>query len=163
MMTLKEMLAELLESLTAQIRAAGKADDYCAITVYPGTMIPFDFGPDTGCAGTAWVRLVTASPTVSFPSPDAGIDNCGYSLAYVVEMGMVGPAPILEDHLGNFVLPTDVEQFDAAMRVADELAMMHRAIKAADIPLLVLGDYSPQGPEGGVLGGTWTLTIGDDD
>jgi hypothetical protein len=162
MKTLPELLATLLESLTAQIRAKGREDDYCSITIQPGAAVAVDFGPEAGCEGMAWVRLVATNPTVSFPNADVGMNNCGYSLAYTVELVMLGPAPVMTDSLNKFVLPTDVEQFEAAMRQAEEMQMMYDAIRAADLPQLVLGDYTPQGPEGGVLGGTWTLQVGGD-
>lgn len=156
-------MAALLEALTAEIRAAGKEEDFCAITVYPGTAVPVDFGPESDCRGTAWVRLVGANPSVAFPAADNGVNNCAYSLAYTVEMGMVAPAPEMEERLGRFIVPTDVEQFEASMRMMGELEMMHRAIRAAGIEQLVLGDWAPQGPEGGVLGGLWTMIIGGDE
>jgi hypothetical protein len=163
MRSINVMLAELLEALTAQIRAKGREDDYCSITVQPGNAVVFDFGPESGCKGSAWVRLVAANPTASFPAANVGINNCAYSLAFICEVGMIAPAPVLEDHLGNLSVPDDTELFDAAMRQAEEMQMMFDAIRAADIPEKVLGDYTPQGPDGGVLGGTWTVTIGGDD
>lgn len=162
-LTLNQMLAALLEALTGQIRDAGKEDDYCSITVQPGNAVPVDFGPESDCRGTAWVRLVSASPTVSFPNADLSVNNCAYELAYVVEVGMFFPAPMMEDQMGNFALPSDMDQFEAAQRQGDEMALMYRAIQDADVPQKLVGSYIPQGPEGGVLGGLWTLTIGADD
>lgn len=163
MMTPGQMEAELLESLTQQIRAKGRQDDYCTITVQPGAAVVYDFGPDSGCGGTAWVRLVGANPTASFPNADVGINNCAYSLAFVMEVGMVRPAPVMEDRLGNFVLPTDVELFDASQVQTEELQMMFDAIRTAGIPQKILGDYAPIGPEGGIYGGMWTVTVGGDE
>lgn len=162
MMSPEEMLAELLECLTAEIRERGRQDEYCSITIQPGNQVVFDFGDD-GCTGMAWVRLVSANPTVSFPSADTSPDNCAYTLAFTVEVGMIGPAPQLDTTLGEYVVPTDVELFEASMRQLEEMQMMHAALKKADIPEKVIGDYTPQGPDGGVLGGTWTLSIGGDD
>ena len=161
MMSLKQILAELLESLTAQIRAKGMEDQYCSITIQPGNAVVFDFGDD--CSGMAWVRLISSNPTSAFPTPAATMNNCALTLAYTVEVGMIGPAPVIEDRLGNFVLPEDTEQFEASMRQADELQMMYDAIRSANIPEKVVGDYTPQGPDGGVLGGTWTVMVGGDD
>lgn len=162
MMTLQEMLAELLEQLTAQIKAKDREDRYCSITIQPGNAVVFDFG-DEGCEGMAWVRLVAANPTVAFPTADTSMNNCVQLLAFVVEVGMIGPAPKIEDQFGTFVVPEDTELFEASMRQAEELQMMYAAIRSADIPQKVVGDYTPQGPEGGVMGGTWTLTVGGDD
>lgn len=163
MLTINQILAELLESLAAQIRAKGRADQYCTITVQPGNAVVFDFGPESGCGGTAWVRLVSAHPSVSFPNPDLTQDNCAHSLAYLVEVGMVRPAPLMEDHLGVFTVPEDTVLFEAAMRQGEELQMMYDAIGAARVPEKIIGDYSPQGPEGGVVGGLWTVTVGGDE
>jgi hypothetical protein len=163
MLSAAQLLAALLESLSAQIRAAGKEDDYCSITIQPGNAVVYDFGPDSGCAGGAWVRLVSANPSVSFPSADVGINNCASTLAYTLEIGMAGPVPGLDERLGRFVLPTDEEQFDAAMRQASEMDLMYEAIRGAGIPQMVVGAYTPIGPDGGVLGGTWTLSAGGDE
>lgn len=161
-MTLQEMLAELLEALTAQIKAKGREGRYCSITIQPGNAVVFDFG-DEDCTGMAWVRMISANPTVSFPTPAADVNNCVHLLAYQVEVGMIGPAPKIEDTMGEFTVPDDIELFDAAMRQAEELDMMYQAIRKAKIPQKIIGDYTPQGPEGGVMGGTWTLTVGGDD
>lgn len=154
MMTINEMLAALLESLTAQIRAKGREDDYCSITVQPGNAVVFDFGPESGCGGIAWVRTVGAAL-----SPPVGRNDCNRWTIYTVEVGMVGPAPLMENTLGQFVVPEDTELFEAAMRQGDELEMMLAALKTADIPDLQIGDYLPQGPEGGVMGGIWTAQV----
>lgn len=163
MMTLKQIVGALIGSLAAEIEAAGKSEDYCSVTVMPGSDVPVDFGPESGCKGSAWVRVITATPTMSFPTADVGVNNCHYTLAYPIEIGMAGPAPAMEDRLGNFVLPEDTEQFDAAMRMIDEMDLMYRAIRGAGIPQLIVGEWTPSGPAGGILQSTWTLTAGGDD
>lgn len=163
MLTANQLLAELLESLTRKIKAAGKEDDYCSITVQPGSMAVYDFGPESDCGGTAWVRLVTANPTASFPTASADVNNCVNYLAYVMEMGCIFPAPSMTDTLGSFILPTDEELFDASMRQMDEMQMMYDAMRSASIPEMIVGDYAPVGPDGGLMGGTWTVTVSGDD
>jgi len=162
-LTINQMLATLLQALADEIAAAGKEEDYCTVTVQPGSAVAIDFGPESGCGGTAWVQLVGANPSVSFPSADVGVNNCAYDLAFVVEVGMVGPAPGMDVTLGQYTVPEDTELFDASMRQMDELQMMYRAIQKAKIPEKVVGSYAPQGPDGGVLGGVWTVTVGGED
>lgn len=162
MMTPEEMLAELLERLSEQIRNKELQDRYCSITIQPGNQVVFDFGDDD-CLGMAWVRLVTANPTVAFPAADTSLNNCVHTLAYTVEVGIIGPAPQIDTTLNEFILPTDVELFDASMRQMEEMRMMYDAIRNADIPEKIVGDYTPVGPEGGVMGGTWAVVIGGDD
>lgn len=147
------VLAELLEALTAQIRAAGKEDDYCSITVQPGTAVSFDFGPESGCGGIAWTRLVASTPTV-------GGNKCIQWMTHTIEVGMVGPVPGLDySEIGGYTVPEDTELFDAAQRQSDEMVMMIDALNSVDIDDLTIGAYSPQGPEGGVLGGFFTVTV----
>lgn len=160
-MTLEQMLAELLESVTREIKAAGRQDEYCSITVAPGGDVAYDFDGD--CKGIAWVTLISANPSVSFPVADLSVDSCAYSLAFTVEVGMIGPAPVLEDHLGDFQVPSDVDQFEASMKQARELQLMHRALQRANIPEKVIGAYAPVPPNSGVMGGTWTISIGGED
>ena len=161
MMSPEQMLAELLEQLSAQIRAKGREDRYCSVTIQPGNAVVFDFAEE--CSGTAWVRLVSANPTVAFPAADTNLNTCAYTLAFNVEVGMLGPAPMIDESMGQYILPSDTELFDASMRQMEEMQMMHEALRRADIPQKIIGDYSPQGPEGGVLGGIWTVVVGGDD
>lgn len=146
-------LATLLEALTGKIRAAGKAEDYCSVTVQAGNMVNFDFGPESGCSGTAWVRLVSVTPSL-----EVGKNGCAQWLNYVIEVGMIGPAPGLDETLSEFSAPSDEDLFDAAMRQGDEMALMFEAIRSVDLEVS-LGDWQPQGPEGGILGGAWTVTV----
>jgi hypothetical protein len=156
MMSSIEVLAGLLEALTAQIRAAGREDDYCSITVQPGTAVSFDFGPESGCGGIAWTRLVGSTPAL-------GGNGCIMWMLYTVEIGMVGPVPGLDySEIGGYELPTDEELFDAAKRQSDEMQMLIKALNATDVPGVTIGDYSPSGPEGGVLGGYFTVTVDSD-
>jgi hypothetical protein len=155
MMSPIQILAALLEALTAQITAAGKEDEYCSITVQPGTAVSFDFGPESGCGGIAWTRLVASSPAV-------GSNGCVMWMVHTIEVGMVAPVPGLDYVLGEFTVPSDAELFDAASRQSDEFVMLFDALKGAGVPGLTVGDYAPSGPEGGVLGGYFTVTVEPD-
>jgi hypothetical protein len=152
-----KILAPMLEALTQQIRLAGKEDEYCSITVQPGTAVAFDFGPESdGCGGIAWVRLVASSPAV-------GSNGCIMWMTHTIEIGMAGPVPGLDySSVGGYTLPTDEELFDASSRQSDEMMMMIAALNSVDIDGLTIGDYSPSGPEGGVLGGYFTVTVEPD-
>lgn len=146
------VLAALLESLTAQIRAAGKEDDYCSITVQPGNAVSFDFGPESGCAGIAWTRLIAASPVV-------GANKCLMWMDFTIEIGMVSPVVGLDYTLGEYSVPGDTELFDAAARQSDEFMLLFKALETSGVDGLVVGDYAPSGPEGGVMGGYFTVTV----
>lgn len=154
MLTANQATAALLDALAGQINAAGKQDDYCSVTVQSGNAVVFDFGPESGCGGTAWVRLVTVSP-----SAQVGKNGCSQWLNYIIEVGMVAPAPGLDITLDQYTPPSDEELFDASMRAGEEMMMIFRAVQSADLEEVTLGDYTPHGPDGGVLGGSWTVTV----
>lgn len=165
MTTLREVLALLLQELSSGLAEANMLESMCAVTAFPGTAVPVDYvGGDT-CGSMAWVRHVTSSPTVRFPNADVTVDNCAYSLAHIIEMGIIRPAPIPESDGSTIDLPDDIEHFNSAMELADDMVLMKEAIARAakSIDFVILGSYVPVGPEGGAVGGTWSLTVGDDD
>ncbi len=165
-MTLREMLAVLLEELSAGLDDADMLESMCAVTVYPGTAVPVDYvGSSDSCGSMAWVRHVSSAPTVRFPNADLSIDNCAFSLAHVIEVGIIRPSPIPESDGSTLDLPDDIAHFNSAMELADDMILMKEAIQRAakSIDFVILGSYVPIGPEGGAVGGTWSLTVGDDD
>lgn len=166
MMTLKEMIAVLLEELTAGLDDAGILDTMCAVTAFPGTAVPVDYvGSSDSCGAMAWVRHLTSYPSVSFPAGDVSLDSCHSTLAHSMEVGIIRPAPIPESDGSEVELPDDLEHLNTAFDLADDMILMRDAITRAakTIDLVILGSYTPVGPEGGAVGGTWTVTVGDDD
>lgn len=165
MMNLEQMLTTLNESLNQQIQARGLADDYSMVTVQPGTEVAFDFTHDEDCAGIGWVRLVGGNVSTSFPTPAAAANPvcAAGSLAFTVEMGVIGPAPKMEEHMGALIIPSETELYEASMKQARELQMMWDALRSARIPEKQYGTYTPIGPDAGILGGMWTIIVGGDD
>lgn len=149
-------------ALVVELREAGLDEDLCANAIYPGESVPGDYGVES-CGGMAWVRLASANPTATFPAPVATPDNCNYTLAFPLEMGVMRPSPIPDGTLNEVELPGDEAHNEAAHKQFADLHAMHRAIKRAqeDIEMLVIGTYTPVGPVGGIVGGTWTLTVGN--
>jgi hypothetical protein len=163
-MTLREMLAVLLQELSAGLDDAGLLESMCAVTVYPGNAVPVDYVGGDECGGMAWVRHVSSSPTVRFPNADVSVDNCTYSLAHIIEVGLIRPAPIPESDGSTIDLPDDVAHFNSAMELADDMMLMKEAVQRAakSIDFVILGSYVPVGPDGGAVGGTWSVTVGED-
>lgn len=164
-MKLREMLAVMLESLIEELRDSDLLDLMCTVTAYPGTGVPIDYAGGEECGGMAWVRHVTSSPSVRFPNADVSVDNCYSTLAHVLEVGLMRPAPIPEGDLNNIELPDSMEHLNTALDLADDVLVMQRAIARAakSIDFVILGSYTPLGPDGGAVGGMWTLTVGEDD
>jgi hypothetical protein len=147
----------LIECLCTEMVAAGLGP-LCLCSPMPGAQVALDYGAD----GMAWVRVVGAWPSSSFPSQEAGGRGgvCTSPLAIQLEVGAARCAPLLGDE-GE--LPTLSDQFEATRLQLADMAAMRRAIQCCETGIryrrLQLGTYSPGGPQGGVLWGTWTVWI----
>lgn len=131
----------------------------CICTPLPGETIATDYVSED--AGMAWVRLQSAWPSTSFPNP-SGSATCTAPIAYGLELGLAYCAPTLED---DGAPPGFSAQFDATRVQLAAMAAIRRAIiccfptaRAADV---VLGLYVPMGPEGGVVGGSWAISVAE--
>jgi hypothetical protein len=124
----------------------------CATTPVPGALLVRDYQD-----GQAWVRLVSAFPSSVFPSPTTDPRSCRAPLAFALEVGVSRCAPS-GDSAEEPPDPLDMAA-SVELQTAD-MAAMHRAITCClEANEYVLGSYAPFGPEGGVVGGTWTLTV----
>lgn len=136
-------------------------EDFCFIGIIHGQQAPWDYGDK----GMAWVRLTNAYPSTDFPAPDDGA-GCGALLAFEIEIGVLRCAPMPNSVNGK--LPGVQEHEDAAREAVGDLRAIRRAIQCCfgshgqqRFRDMILGDYQPLGPMGGVTGGTWTLTVSE--
>jgi hypothetical protein len=163
MSSLSGAMEVLLQDVMSELQKPGGNTNFCAITVMPGSDVPYDYGQES-CGGILWVRLVSATPSVSFPNADVTADQCGSLLAFPLEIGIMRPAPVAEVVGDQFILPTTVEQTAAVDQQIEDMLRVYAAMTNfghhADVSNYVPGTYVPRGPEGGVVGGIWTLTIG---
>lgn len=152
----------LLDLVHKELQANGTAENLCAVSLFPGDNIPMDYG---GCGGIVFVRLVTANPTAAFPNADVTVNNCAYSLAFPLEVGIYRPAPMIQTIAGKPYPPSDAMNTASAHLMNDDLKAMHRAIVKLrqEVELVQIGQYTPQGPFGDLVGGTWTVTVGEDE
>lgn len=164
----KALLGTLIGHFEDVLQEAGEREKLCALTIYPGIGVVVDYGAETdGCeGGMGWVRIVEMHPTAGYPNADVTLRNCGnYDFAYTLEIGLLRPVPIItEDQVGGLQVPDDVENFDISMKIVDDIHWMHEAIKRtkAEYSDVIPGAWTPLGPEGGMGGGTWTLTASAD-
>lgn len=160
-LTLKQMMGMFLDALNAELTASGEADGLCAIALYPGDGVPLDYGVES-CGGMAWVRLVSAVPSATFPAAEVRVNNCATTLAFEGELGLFRPAPIIEE---DGELPSDEAHIAAANAQYDDIELMYRVFNRvkSQIEFLIVRQYTPVGPQGGVVGGVWGFAFGDDD
>lgn len=161
MSAIRVVMDALLTHTMAELQKPGQNASLCAVAAMPGSEIPYDYGQES-CGGLLWVRLAGANPTVSFPSADVTASSCAQTLAYSLEVGIMRPAPLAEVNGDEFILPTDQENGNATEQQMLDMESMLVAIAnlREDVEDLLPGTYTPLGPEGGVVGGRWTLTVG---
>lgn len=148
-------MVSLSQCLCEEMEKAGlTAKCYCGML--PGQQVAWEY-PD----GQAWVRLVGAFPSTQFPNQVSRVvGSCYAPLAISLEVGILRCAP-LPKRAGETITPA--QQFEAVRLQTADMAVMRRAIqccfKGSDV---LLGNYSPLGPNGGMVGGTWQVYIGED-
>jgi len=140
----------LQQCLCETIEARG-LPSVCFCGVVPGSTAVFDYSDE----GQAWVRLSTAVPSLVFPAQDQSLRSCSAPLAYQFEVGIVRCAPMLADDGSP---PSLEEQFEATrLQMADMDAIRYAIECCLPHASKVLGTYTPYGPQGGALGGWWTV------
>lgn len=126
----------------------------CFCGVLAGSEVSTEWADD----GQAWVRLVQAYPSKTFPDPSVESTPCGAGMAYQVEMGVLRCLP-KPSGLSNGVGVGDM--LNVVRQQLADVQTMKRAILCCveGDRELILNTYTPWGPEGGVYGGTWTFYI----
>lgn len=151
-------LIQLGACLQTEIEAAGLD---AILTMLPGEQVTLDYCGTNDCKSQAWVRLVSAGPYEAFPEAPEGPARCSLMIGYVIEVGFSHCAPMMS---GASAPAPDA--YLEAMRVQmTAMSAMLRAIRCcanadSDAPWS-LGEYVPNGPDGGCLSGIWTVTVGD--
>jgi hypothetical protein len=137
----------------------------CSWGLVSGAQMAVDRGGfiGDGCLGLLTVRLVQVAPTGAPPGAE-GFPVRRMSLAWsvTVEVGMWRPAGTVEDTGDGPVLPAleDV-QAEAELSALDAAVVRSALLGWADeqdVPIM-LGAFTPWGPEGGVVGGATTATF----
>lgn len=151
------VLEELATCMCAQFIAAG-LPPHCFCGVVPGQEAAYDYAGDCDIAcGMAWVRLITSYPSVIVATPYDQPNNCGAMLGIEVEMGSVRCVPGL-DNSGNPPAPADLLA-SAQLQSADMMAMRRAIACCSGSRDFLVGSYQPIGPEGGLVGGFWSIAI----
>jgi len=129
----------------------------CFCGVMPGASVALDYATNCGDnCGMAWVRAVSVFPSTNFPSLDTGFTRCNYPLAFTAEVGVIrcmevpadGEPPSLASLLAS-----------AQLQLADMAAMRRAIVCCSTSGDVVLGAYTPTGPQGGVVGGSWLVSL----
>lgn len=144
------VLAELATCLCAELE-----NPTCFCGVLPaGEPIDAMGECDDERCGQAWVRLTTAYPASSVGEPDLSLNNCGKSMSFEAEIGVLRCYPVTEE------TPGEVDMLAVAQRQVEDMRAMERAVVCCNsLDEYILGSYTPVGPNT-VIGGVFDLRIG---
>lgn len=147
------LMVQLQQCLCETLSERGLMPGDCFCGMFPGDNAVWDYSD-----GLAWVRLVDVYPSTVFPSANTTPRvSCSAMLAATLEVGLLQCAPGMG---GDGSLPTQEQQFEATRLQMAGMRAIQQAIACCDIELMVLGTYTPQGPQGGLVGGYWQLNVG---
>lgn len=155
-----EVLSDILDVLTTDESEGGcPLEPYCRVAVYPGLEVPWDTCESDGCAdgdGQLWgaVQSVTRVPG----SAGSGCEAWNWT----AQIGSVRCAAKPRD---NASMPSIEAIQDDAVRQAVDADGILRGIKCCPersarlrAAAIVVGDWTPLGPDGGCVGGAWTIS-----
>jgi len=120
---------------------------------------------ENGC-GQAWVRLVDTFPSVSFPTPDQSVNNCGTLWAATLEIGIVRCKPLgTSTGIRGYAPPSTTQLLDALRVQTADMRAMREAVQCCfatgDTPYMIQ-QYQPGTPDGDCLGGIFNVIIGQE-
>lgn len=149
-------LSRLRTCLGGAITEAG-LPPVCTLTVMPGQGVAHDFinSCNDGKDGLAWVQLTTEYASSNVVQPTRGITKCGEDYAIGVNVGIIRSFPIPEE--GE---PPDAIMFEAmALQQLREMEVIRYALVCCYPEDVMLGSYTPIGPQGGAFGGAWVANL----
>jgi hypothetical protein len=116
-----------------------------------------------GTNGEAYVRLATAFPSTRFPQPVSDARNCIPPVAFQIEVGIIRCYQTNID-AGPLSVSDELDAVRLQMAdMADILGAVQCCLGAHDSDPTemeyLVGTYTPYGPQGGVVGGWWTVYV----
>lgn len=155
-MSIQDTLEQLAACLCAQIITDG-SPGVCFCGVVPGESVALDYQGDCDdVCGMAWVRLTSVYPATVMGTPSVEPNNCAMGLGFDLELGVVRCSSLPDDQ-GNPPSAADLLG-DTTLQVADMFSMRAAILCCGQASDWLLGLYTPIGPEGGVVGGTWAAS-----
>jgi uncharacterized repeat protein (TIGR04076 family) len=157
------LTTKLASCLCAELAASGGPEP-CFCGVLAGDSVAYDYcSPCQGDqCGMAWVRLASIIPMPS-NTANSGLTlpgRCAPALVGIFEVGVLRCAPTLTE---DGQLPDMAVQLAAAELQASDMAAAGRAAACCftDGRIVTVGEWSPAGPIGGCLGGSWSVSVGE--
>ena len=111
-----------------------------------------------GDCGMAYVRIVRGFVYDAFPD-NTGLANCALSPGFTIEAGVLRCLPV--DETGAPLSSAD--SLDVSLQVAADMQAIYWALSCCfDVGdgQMLINAWEPSGPDGGCVGGFWTMEIG---
>ena len=155
-----QALAQKIDALMAcvcELLEADGAGPVCWCGFYPGAEVSWDYCGECagGSCGMAYARIMEAFQSSNFPNPEDSAAKCQSPLAVGLVVGALRCMPMAED--GS--LPDPDAVMETSIGVIADMTAMLEAIACCDMGEYALGQYTPLGPQGGCVGGEWTLWV----
>jgi hypothetical protein len=153
----QDALQTLASCLCAAVQASGGPTP-CFCGVVPGDGIAADYACNEGCdGGMAWVRLTSAYPSKVLGAQNTEEANCNLMLGLDFEVGILRCISA-GDEQGN--PPSAEELLAASDQQMTDLQTLRVAMTCCGYGKdMIVGPYTPVGPEGGLVGGFFTIAI----
>lgn len=152
----QEVMASLAACLCAEVESrveTGESIGLCVCGIVPGNVMIVDYcfeSEDCQNSGMGWVRLAGITGVRDELNP-----ACATTYTVLIEVGIVrGALPVSE--VG---IPTQDEQTLFTLQQLSDMEIMRKAIKCCPLVSSPPMEYNPMSPEGGCVGGVWTLEL----
>lgn len=161
MADLSTSLEGLAACLCAELQAmAAPFVCFCGVIIGEDTYDLSGIGDceDNAC-GQAWIRVTQAYMASDLGEQDVDGNNCSLELNVDLDIGILRCLEVPEKGEAN----TPEELLAAFRQQNEDMLAIRRAVlccDAIDTRDVILGLWTPQGPQGGIYGGIWTATLG---
>lgn len=154
------IMTEIASCLCSEIRKCNETDgDVCFCGILPGDGVVLQGSDDCDACGMAWVRLISAFPSKGVGQQQQIPGNCSLAFTLAIEIGI---ARCVEWGDPEGELPSDGELLEQTRVQLSDMKKMIRALRCCsdlDDKSYILQPYTPIGPLGGMLGGTFQILI----
>lgn len=152
-----DAIEKVATCLCAALVAAG-GPPVCFCGVLAGEAIAADYGaPCDNACGMAWVRMINAYPSKVLGAQNTDEGNCDLMLGIDFEVGVLRCITVGDD-AGN--PPTPAQWLAASQLQMSDLMAMRSALVCCGFGRdMIVGIYTPIGPQGAMVGGSFQAAI----
>lgn len=161
-----DMLEDLAGCLCLQLNERNAPTCFCGVIFGQGPVATYGNGCDEDedgntLDGMAWVRMADLYPTSGVGEQNILPGNCNSSTGIEIEIGVIRGVLIADPGDPN-IPPPDSELLRVATLAVEDALSMTRAVRCCaslGSKDFILGNWAPNGPLGGLGGGSIRVTV----